>query len=174
MSYNKSKGNQPNVNQHIKAPEVRLVDSEGEMLGVVPLSDALDKAKAAKLDLVEIVPNAKPPVCKIMDYGKYKFEAQKKAHAARKKQKTVAIKEVKLRPNIDTHDLDIKIKRARKFLEAGDKVKFSLRFRGREITHKELGLEVIGSVRERVEDLAKVEFEPKFEGMQVIMVVSPR
>lgn len=174
MSYNKSKGNQPNVKQHIRASEVRLVDSNGEMLGVFPLNDAIEKAKAAKLDLVEIVPNAEPPVCKIMDYGKYKFDAQKKAHAARKKQKTAAIKEIKLRPNIDTHDLDIKIKAARKFLEHGDKVKFSLRYRGREITHKELGLEVINNVRERIEDIAKVEFEPKFEGMQVIMVVSPK
>lgn len=174
MSYNKGGGKGPRVNQHIRANEVRLIDSEGEMLGVFSLEDAQKKALEAKLDLVEIVPNAEPPVCKIMDYGKYKYEAQKRAHDARKKQKTVSLKEVKLRPNIDTHDLEIKINRARKFLENGDKVKFSMRFRGREITHKELGLAVINTVKEKLDDIARIEVEPKFEGMLVIMVVGPR
>ena len=174
MSYSKSKGSQPNVNQHIRVDKVRLIDSEGEMLGVVLLSEALEKAKAVKLDLVEIVPNSTPPVCKIMDYGKYKFDAQKKAHDARKKQKVVALKEVKLRPNIDVHDLGIKINRAKKFIENGDKVKFSLRFRGREITHKELGLAVINNIKEQLDEVAKIEVEPKFEGMLVIMVMGPR
>ena len=174
MSYNKSRDKGPRINQHIRAEEVRLIDSQGEMLGIFPLSDAQEKAKEARLDLVEIVPNAKPPVCKIMDFGKYKYEAQKRAHDAKKKQKTVSLKEVKLRPNIDTHDLDIKINRARKFLEDGNKVKFSMRFRGREITHKELGLAVINTVKEKIDDLAKVEVEPKFEGMLVTMVVGPR
>ena len=173
MSYNKSRANEPRTNQFIQAAEVRLIDDKGEMLGVFPLEDARKRAAAVKLDLVEIVPGAEPPVCKIMDYGKYKFEAQKKQHASKKKQKTVQLKEVKLRPNIDTHDLNIKINRAKKFLENGDKVKFSMRFRGREITHKELGLKVITIIKEQLEELCKVELEPKFEGMLVIMVVAP-
>lgn len=174
MSYsNKGGSNEPRINQQIRADQVRLIDNQGEMLGVFSLPQALKKALEASLDLVEIVPNAKPPVCKIMDFGKYKYEAQKKAHDAKKKQKIVSLKEVKLRPNIDTHDLHIKIKQARKFIEHGDKVKFSLRFRGREITHKELGLQVINSVKEQIADIAKVEVEPKFEGMQVVMVVGP-
>lgn len=174
MSYNKGRDKGPRVNLFIRAETVRLIDDQGEMLGVVKLADAQAKAKDAKLDLVEIVPNAEPPVCKIMDYGKYKYEAQKKSHDSRKKQKTVSLKEVKLRPNIDTHDLDIKINRARKFIESGDKVKFSLRYRGREITHKEYGLKVINTIKEKMDDIAKVEVEPKFEGMLVLMVIGPR
>lgn len=174
MSFNKSGHDEPRINQAIRSPEVRVINFDGEMIGIFSVPDALRKAQSAGYDLVEIVPNAKPPVCKIMDYGKYKYEAQKKAHEARKKQKVVVLKEIKIRPNIDKHDLGIKLKSAKSFLEEGDKVKFSMRFRGREISHKEIGLQVIEQVKTTLADDSRIEQEPKFEGMQVIMILAPK
>jgi translation initiation factor IF-3 len=143
------------------------------MLGVVKLDMALDMAEKVGLDLVEVSPNAKPPVCKILDYGKYKFEAQKKAAKARKKQKIIDIKEVKFRPNIDTNDFNIKIKNVIKFLTAGDKVKITLRYRGREMAHRELGIKILNNIKEETKQQAKVELEPKLEGRQAIMILAP-
>lgn len=153
---------------------MRLVDANGEMVGVVSLRDALFAAEEAGLDLVEVSPNAEPPVCKILDYGKYKYEAQKKANEARKKQKIIEVKEIKLRPNIDEHDYDIKMKAMRRFLEEGDKVKVTMRFRGREMAHQDIGMNVLVKVRDTLEDLGKVEQMPKLEGKQMIMVLAPR
>ncbi len=144
------------------------------MVGVVSLRDALFAAEEAGLDLVEVSPNADPPVCKILDYGKYKYEAQKKANEARKKQKIIEVKEIKLRPNIDEHDYDIKMKAMRRFLEEGDKVKVTMRFRGREMAHQDIGMNVLVKVRDTLEDLGKVEQMPKLEGKQMIMVLAPR
>lgn len=163
----------PRINENIHAPEIRLIASDGEMLGVTTLTEALARAKAEGLDLVEISPTARPPVCKVMDYGKYKYEQQKKAHEARKKQKTVSVKEVKLRPNIDKHDFEIKMKAAHKFLDAGDKVKITLRFRGREMAHQQLGMKLLDQVKEELGEKIKVEHQPSFEGRQVVMVVAP-
>ncbi len=165
--------NEPRVNERIHAEEVRLVDEKGEMIGVVSAADALKKAKAAGLDLVEVSPNAKPPVCKVLDYGKYKYEQQKKAHEAKKKQKVIHVKEVKLRPNIDTHDLEIKMRAIHKFLDGGDKVKITLRFRGREMAHQDIGMKLLDQVRQELADKIKIENEPSFEGRQVVMVVAP-
>ncbi|MDP2620969.1 MAG: translation initiation factor IF-3 [Hyphomicrobiales bacterium] len=164
----------PRVNELITAEKVQLIDENGENRGAVDLQDALDRAGEAGLDLVEISPNAEPPVCKILDYGKYKFQAQKKAAEARKKQKTVEIKEIKMRPNIDTHDYDVKMRSMKRFFEEGDKVKVTLRFRGREMAHQELGLALLHRVREQVGEMAKVEVEPKLEGRQMVMVLAPR
>jgi translation initiation factor IF-3 len=138
------------------------------------LADALAAAQEEGLDLVEIAPNSQPPVCKILDYGKYKFQAQKKANEARKRQKTIDVKEIKMRPNIDTHDYDVKMRNMRRFFEEGDKVKVTLRFRGREMAHQNLGSELLQKVKADVEEIAKVEFEPKLEGRQMIMVLAPR
>lgn len=143
------------------------------MLGVVKLNKALEIADSVGLDLVEVSPNAKPPVCKILDYGKYKFEAQKKAAKARKKQKIIDIKEIKFRPNIDTNDFNIKIKNVIKFLIAGDKVKITLRYRGREMAHRELGIKILNNIKEETKQQAKVELEPKLEGRQAIMILAP-
>lgn len=143
------------------------------MLGVLSVSDAIAQAYEAGLDLVEVSPNADPPVCKMLDFGKYKYMLQKKANEAKKKQKVVEIKEIKVRPNIDTHDLEVKMRAVHKFLDNGDKVKFTLRFRGREMAHKELGMNLLKSIREDLGDKIKVENEPKFEGRQIIMVVAP-
>lgn len=142
------------------------------MVGVVPIREALAAADEAGLDLVEISPNAEPPVCKILDYGKYKYEQQKKANEARKKQKVIEVKELKLRPMIEDHDYQVKLRAARKFLEEGDKVKFTLRYRGRELSHQELGLKVLVRMKEDLADLSKVEQEPKMEGRQMIMMLS--
>ena len=144
------------------------------MVGVVSLRDALLAAEDAGLDLVEIAPQAEPPVCKILDYGKYKYEAQKKAAEARKKQKIIEVKEIKLRPNIDDNDYDVKMRSARRFLEEGDKVKVTLRFRGREMAHQDLGMNVLVRVRDELDELAKVEQMPKLEGRQMVMVLAPR
>lgn len=144
------------------------------MIGVVSLRDALLAAEDAGLDLVEIAPQAEPPVCKILDYGKFKYEAQKKANEARKKQKIIEVKEIKLRPNIDDNDYDVKMRSARRFLEEGDKVKVTLRFRGREMAHQDLGMNVLIRVRDELEALAKVEQMPKLEGRQMVMVLAPR
>lgn len=144
------------------------------MVGVVSLRDALMAAEDAGLDLVEIAPQAEPPVCKILDYGKYKYEAQKKAAEARKKQKIIEVKEIKLRPNIDDNDYDVKMRSARRFLEEGDKVKVTMRFRGREMAHQDLGMNVLVRVRDALDELAKVEQMPKLEGRQMVMVLAPR
>ena len=173
MAYNKSSDKGPAVNERIRAPKVRLVDADGEMVGIVLLEEGIRRAKAAGLDLVEVSPNAEPPVCKILDYGKYKYEAQKKASEAKKKQKVVSIKEIKLRPNIDPHDLEIKMRSMHKFLDAGDKVKVTLRFRGREMAHQDIGLEVLNKVKEQIADKAKIESQPRMEGRQAVMIVAP-
>jgi translation initiation factor IF-3 len=165
--------NEPRVNEQIRVPKVRLVDAEGEMVGVVSTQEAINKAASSGLDLVEVSPNADPPVCKLLDYGKYKYIQQKKANEARKKQKVISVKEVKLRPNIDTHDLEVKMKNVHKFLDAGDKVKFTLRFRGREMAHQELGLNLLNNIKEELSEEVKVEHQPKLEGRQMIMIVSP-
>lgn len=161
-----------NINDQIRARQVRLIAEDGEQVGVVSIQDALARAEEAGLDLVEISPNAEPPVCKILDYGKYKYEQQKKAAEARKKQKVIEVKELKFRPNIDDHDYQVKIKAARRFLEDGDKVKVTLRFRGREMAHLDLGMKVMARVREELADLAKVEMDAKVEGKQAIMILS--
>jgi translation initiation factor IF-3 len=153
---------------------VRLIDAEGEMVGVVSLRDALMAAEDAGLDLVEVSPNAEPPVCKILDYGKFKYEAQKKAAEARKKQKIIEVKEIKLRPNIDDNDYDVKMKSARRFLDEGDKVKVTMRFRGREMAHQDIGMSVLVKVRDDLQDLSKVEQMPRLEGRQMVMVLSPK
>jgi len=163
----------PRVNEKIRAPEIRVIDQDGNMLGVMSVKDAIAVAEKVGLDLVEISPNAAPPVCKILDYGKFKYEQQKKAHEAKKKQKIISIKEVKLRPNIDKHDLEIKLRAINKFLDGGDKVKITLRFRGREMTHQQIGMQLLDRVREELSGKIKVEHEPSFEGRQVVMVVSP-
>lgn len=157
----------------IRVPEIRLIDHEGENRGVIDPRDALDLAMDVGLDLVEISPNANPPVCKIMDFGKFKYEQQKKAAEAKKKQKVTEVKEIKLRPNIDDHDYDVKLRSMRKFLDEGDKVKVTLRFRGREMAHQNLGRNLLERVKTDVEDLGKVEAMPKVEGRQMIMVVGP-
>ncbi len=154
------------------ARTVRLVDADGEMRGVVTIKEALDAAEAAGLDLVEVSPNAEPPVCKILDYGKYKYEQHKKAAEARKKQKVIEIKEIKLRPVIDDNDLNVKMRSARAFLEEGDKVKVTLKFRGREMAHQELGMNLLTRVKEILADVSKVEYDAKFEGRQIVMILA--
>lgn len=155
-------------------PEVRVIDSEGEQLGIMTIADAIAAAEEAGLDLVEVSPTAKPPVCKILDYGKFKYEQQKKKNEAKKKQKTIELKEIKFRPNIDQHDYDVKMKSMHKFIDEGDKVKVTLRFRGRELAHQELGLEVLNRVKEDMAEKAKVEQNPNMEGRQMVMVLAPR
>ena len=164
----------PRVNSAITAAAIRLIDERGANVGVVPREKALVMADEAGLDLVEISPQADPPVCKILDYGKFKYEAQKKRAVARKKQKVIEVKEIKLRPNINSHDYEVKMRSMVKFLGEGDKVKVTLRFRGREMTHTELGMKVLDRVRDDLEELAKVEQLPKMEGRQMTMVISPR
>ncbi|HWG03529.1 MAG TPA: translation initiation factor IF-3 [Beijerinckiaceae bacterium] len=164
----------PRTNREIRAREVQLIDSEGHNRGVTPIADALQLAEEAGLDLVEIVPNAEPPVCKILDYGKFRFLEQKKQAEARKKQKTIEIKEIKLRPGIDEHDYDVKMRAVRRFFEEGDKVKVTLRFRGREMAHQDLGYKLLTRVKEETHGFAKVEAEPSLEGRQMVMVLAPR
>jgi translation initiation factor IF-3 len=164
----------PRINQEIRSREVQLIDSTGDNKGVVDFQTAMGMAEAAGLDLVEIAPNSSPPVCKILDYGKYKYQAQKKAAEARKKQKIVEVKEIKLRPMIDDHDYDVKMRSMKRFFEEGDKVKITLRFRGRELAHQELGFKLLDRVKTDVGLLAKVESEPRFEGRQMTMVLAPR
>ena len=168
------KNDGPRVNREIDVRSIRLVGADGEMIGVVTLREGLVMAEEAGLDLVEVSPNADPPVCKILDFGKFKYEDQKKKNAARKKQKVIEVKEIKLRPNIDEHDYDVKMRSMRKFLEEGDKVKVTLRFRGRELAHQDLGMKVLEKVRDDLEDLGKVEQVPKMEGRQMVMVIAPR
>src|SRR5437879_10284104 len=164
----------PRMNEDIRVREVRLIDATGQNVGVVLTTDALAKAVEAGLDLVEISPDANPPVAKILDYGKYKYQEQKKAAEARKKQKIVEVKEIKLRPMIDDHDYDVKMRSMQRFFEEGDKVKVTLRFRGREMAHQELGYQPLNRVKDDTSKVAKVEQEPRFEGRQVVMVLAPR
>ncbi len=163
----------PRVNEKIMAPEIRLIGADGENAGVVTPRRAMEMADEAGLDLVEISPNASPPVCKIMDFGRFKYETQKREAEARKKQKIIEIKEVKFRPNTDTHDYEVKMRNVFKFLENGDKVKVTLRFRGREMAHLQLGRELLERVAVDVEDVAKIDNMPKMEGRQMIMMISP-
>ncbi len=167
----RSKG--PRVNDAISARQVRLIGPDGENHGVVDIDTALEVAREVGLDLVEISPHSDPPVCKVLDYGKYKYEQQKKAAAARKKQKVQEVKELKMRPTIDDHDYETKLKAARRFLENGDKVKFTIRFRGRELAHQELGLAVLQRAENDLAELAKVEARPRMEGRQMMMVLAP-
>lgn len=162
-----------NVNESIRAREVRLIDSNGDQLGVKSRNEALQIAQTRNLDLVLVAPGAKPPVCRIMDYGKYRFEQQKKEKEARKKQRVINLKEVRFSPGIGDHDFNTKLRNARKFLENGDKVKASVRFRGRAITHKDLGREVLERLSEEVKDIATVESRPKMEGRQMFMMLAP-
>ena len=164
----------PRINEAIRAREVRLIDANGQNLGVVSRFDALARATEAGLDLVEISPDADPPVCKILDFGKFKYQEQKKAAEARKKQKIVEIKEIKMRPNIDDHDYDVKMRAIQRFFDEGDKVKVTLRFRGREMAHQELGYQLLQRVKADTDQLAKVEAEPRLEGRQMVMVLAPR
>ncbi|WP_044028454.1 translation initiation factor IF-3 [Dinoroseobacter shibae] len=163
----------PRVNGRIRAPEIRLIDADGENAGVVTPREAMRMAEEAGLDLVEISPNANPPVCKIMDFGKFKYEQQKRESEARKKQKTIDVKEVKFRPNTDTHDYQVKMRNVFKFLEGGDKVKVTLRFRGREMAHQNLGRELLERVAEDTKEIGKVENMPKMEGRQMVMMIGP-
>src|SRR5262245_60724240 len=164
----------PRINEEIRVREVHLIDKDGANRGTVAVADALALAQEAGLDLVEIAPNATPPVCKLLDYGKFKYQEQKKAAEARKKQKVVEVKEIKFRPMIDDHDYDVKMRSMKRFFEEGDKVKVTLRFRGREMAHQELGIKLLDRVKEDLQMLAKVEQEPKLEGRQMVMVMAPR
>jgi translation initiation factor IF-3 len=164
----------PRANDQIRVPQVRLVDADGENVGVVGIDEARERALDAGLDLVEVAPQADPPVCKILDYGKYKYEAQKRANEARKKQKVIEVKEIKMRPNIDQHDYDTKLRSIEKFIGEGDKVKVTLRFRGREIAHQNLAHDLLNKVKDQVDEIAKVEQFPKMEGRQMIMILAPR
>ncbi|WP_262504032.1 MULTISPECIES: translation initiation factor IF-3 [unclassified Sphingosinithalassobacter] len=166
--------NGPRYNEFIQSPKVRVIDHEGENLGVMYTREAMEQAAEHGLDLVEVSPNADPPVAKFLDVGKYKYEAQKKANQARKTQKTQEIKEIKMRPNIDDHDYETKMKNVRKFIGEGDKVKLTLRFRGRELSHGQLGMQLLQRVAEDVQEEAKVESYPRMEGRQMLMVLAPK
>ena len=167
----KSRG--PRTNHRITSQEVQVIASDGENLGILNINDAINRARDEGLDLIEIAPNAKPPVCKIMDMGKYKYDAQKKANKAKKKQKKIELKEIKLRPVTEVHDYTFKIKNAQKFLAKGDKVKFTIRFKGRELQHSHLGDNLMNKIKEDMKDIGKVELDPKLEGKQMIMVIQP-
>jgi translation initiation factor IF-3 len=164
----------PRVNEEIDVPNVRLIDGEGEQVGVVTTRAAIQAAMDAGLDLVEVSPNVDPPVCKLLDYGRFKYQAQKKANEARKKQKIVEIKEIKMRPTIDIHDYGVKMKAVQRFFEEGDKVKVTIRFRGRELSHQELGMKLLERVQVDTAATAKVEQWPKMEGRQMTMVMAPK
>jgi translation initiation factor IF-3 len=164
----------PRINDAIRAREVRLIDENGQNAGVVSRVEALERAVAAGLDLVEVSPDAEPPVCKILDYGKFKYQEQKKAAEARKNQKIVELKEIKMRPTIDDHDYEVKIRSIKRFFEEGDKVKVTLRFRGREMAHPEIGYQLLQRVKGELQELSKVEAEPRLEGRQMVMVLAPR
>ena len=164
----------PRFNQMINVPKVRVIDENGENLGVMYTREAIEQAAEVGLDLVEVSPNADPPVCKFLDVGKFRYEAQKKANLARKSQKTQEIKEIKMRPNIDDHDYDTKMKNVNRFIEDGDKVKITLRFRGRELSHQQLGMNLLRKVQDDVAEVAKVEAFPRMEGRQMLMVLAPK
>jgi translation initiation factor IF-3 len=169
----RSKPQGPKANERIKALDVQVIGSEGNNLGVMQIKKAIQMAKDEGLDLIEISPNANPPVCKIMDMGKYKYDLQKKANQAKKKQKIVSLKEIKLRPGTEIHDYNFKIKNAKKFIIKGDKVKFTVKFKGREMQHVELGKDLMKRIIEDTKDIGKVETHPKFEGRQMIMIIQP-
>jgi translation initiation factor IF-3 len=161
------------INEQIDVSEVRLIDDAGEMLGVMSIRDAIARAADLGLDLVEVSPTAQPPVCKILDYGKFKYEAQKKANAARKRQRVIEVKEIKMRPGIDSNDYNIKMRKIFAFLDEGDKVKVTMRFRGRELAHQDIAMGVLTRVRDQVGELAKIEQFPRMEGRQMVMVMAP-
>ena len=169
----RTKDRGPKSNNRISAPEVQVIGSDGENLGILNTNEAISIAKEQGLDLIEISPNAKPPVCKIIDMGKFKYDAQKKANVAKKKQKIVLLKEIKMRPVTETHDYEFKVKNAKKFLGKGDKVKFTIRFKGRELQHSHLGRELMDKIKVDMKDIGKVELHPKFDGKQMIMVIQP-
>ena len=169
----RTKDRGPRSNNRISSPEVQVINSDGQNLGVINTNEAISMAKNQGLDLIEIAPNANPPVCKIMDMGKYKYDAQKKANKAKKKQKKIEIKEIKLRPVTEIHDYTFKIKNAQKFLSKGDKVKFTIRFKGRELQHSNLGDELMQKIKTDMQKLGKVELQPKFDGKQMIMIIQP-
>ncbi len=158
----------------IDAPSIRVVGADGEMVGVVSVAEGIELARESGLDLVEVSPNADPPVCKVLDYGKYKYEEQKKRNEARKKQKVIEVKEIKMRPGIDIHDYEVKMRNANRFLEHGDKVKFTIRFRGREMAHQSLGMDVLNRIRGELEEQTKVEQFPRIEGRLMVMIVAPK
>jgi translation initiation factor IF-3 len=164
----------PRVNEDIRSPQVRLIDEEGEMQGVMTAREAIQKAYAVGLDLLEISPNADPPVVKILDFGKFKYEQQKKRNEAKKKQKVIEIKEIKVRPNIDENDYQVKMRAMKSFIEEGDKVKVTLRFRGREMAHQDIGIRVLERIRSEMDVVTKVEQMPKMENRQMVMVLSPK
>ena len=168
------RGFQIRINHRIRVPEVRVIGADGSMLGVLQTHEAMRLAQEQGLDLVEVNPKAEPPVCKILDFGKFKYEIQKKKAEARKKQKVIEVKEVKLRPNIDDNDYEVKMRAMRKFINEGDKVKITLRFRGREMAHQHLGMALLDRVREALDEMAKVEQIPRMEGRQMVMVMAPR
>ena len=168
---NKPKG--PKINYRITSPEVQVIDSSGNNLGVLNVNEAINIAKNEELDLIEIAPNARPPVCKVMDIGKFKYDQQKKANKAKKKQKKIELKEIKLRPVTEVHDYTFKIKNAQKFLTKGDKVKFTIKFKGRELQHSHLGNELMDKIKQDMQEIGKVELQPKFDGKQMIMVIQP-
>ena len=167
----KDKG--PRSNNRISSPEVQVIGSDGDNLGILNTNEAISMAKEQGLDLIEIAPNAKPPVCKIIDMGKFKYDAQKKANVARKKQKIVLVKEIKMRPVTETHDYEFKVKNAKKFIGKGDKVKFTIRFKGRELQHTHLGNELMNKIKADMSSIGKIELHPKFDGKQMIMVILP-
>ena len=169
----RSKPQGPKANERIKALDVQVIGSDGNNLGVMQIKQAIQRARDEGLDLIEISPNANPPVCKIMDMGKFKYDAQKKANLAKKKQKIIALKEIKMRPVTETHDYEFKVKNAKKFIAKGDKVKFTIRFKGRELQHSHLGNELMTKIKEDMKDIGKVELHPKFDGKQMIMVIQP-
>ena len=169
----RSKPQGPKANERIRALDVQVIGSEGKNMGVLPLNKAIEMAKKEGLDLIEISPNANPPVCKIMDMGKYKYDLQKKANLAKKKQKIVSLKEIKLRPGTEIHDYTFKIKNAKKFILKGDKVKFTVKFKGREMQHVDLGKNLMNRIIEDTKEIGKIETQPKFEGKQMIMVIQP-
>ena len=169
----RTKDRGPKSNNRITAPEVQVIGSDGENIGILNTNEAISMAKEQGLDLIEIAPNAKPPVCKIIDMGKFKYDAQKKANVAKKKQKIVLLKEIKMRPVTETHDYDFKVKNAKKFIGKGDKVKFTIRFKGRELQHSHLGRELMDKIKVDMQDVGKVELHPKFDGKQMIMVIQP-
>ncbi len=169
----KTKPKGPRSNNRITSPDVQVIGHDGENLGILNLNDAINRAKDVGLDLIEIAPNTKPPVCKIMDMGKYKYDAQKKANKAKKKQKKIELKEIKLRPVTEVHDYNFKIKNAQKFIVKGDKVKFTIRFKGRELQHSNLGSDLMEKIKVDMQQIGRVELEPKFDGKQMIMVIQP-
>ena len=169
----RTKDRGPRSNNRISSPDVQVISREGENLGILNTNEAISIAKNQGLDLIEISPNAKPPVCKIMDMGKFKYDAQKKANLAKKKQKIVSLKEIKMRPVTETHDYEFKVKNAKKFISKGDKVKFTIRFKGRELQHSHLGDKLMTKIKEDMKEVSKVELQPKFDGKQMIMVIQP-